>query len=189
MGNKVTTFTDQQLENYQDCTYFTRKEILTVFQRFRELDPKRVPQVMTCDESHTIAVPIEKIEKLPELKENPFKTRICKVFSHDGSGNMTFDDFLDMLSVFSEQATRDVKAFYAFKIYDYDDDGIISVQDLQQTVTELVRNELTHEEVSIICEKVLEEADNDDDRRVSYMEFQHVITRAPEFLSTFHMRI
>jgi len=28
MGNKVATFSDQQLESYQDCTYFTRKEIL-----------------------------------------------------------------------------------------------------------------------------------------------------------------
>jgi Ca2+-binding EF-hand superfamily protein len=65
---------------------------------------------------------------------------------------------------------------------DYDDDGIISVQDLQQTVIALTRNELTHEEINIICEKVLEEADNDDDRRISYMEFEHVITRAPEFL-------
>ena len=65
---------------------------------------------------------------------------------------------------------------------DYDDDGIISVNDLQQTVIALTRNELTHEEVAIICEKVLEEADNDDDRRISFMEFQHVISRAPEFL-------
>ena len=30
---------------------------------------------------------------------------------------MTFDDFLDMFSVFSEAAPRDVKVVYAFKIY------------------------------------------------------------------------
>lgn len=28
MGNKVATFTEEQLEDYQDCTFFTRKEIL-----------------------------------------------------------------------------------------------------------------------------------------------------------------
>ena len=50
-------------------------------------------------------------------QENPFKKRICQVFSHDGSGNMTFDDFLDMLNVFSENAPRDLKVYYAFKIY------------------------------------------------------------------------
>jgi len=51
------------------------------------------------------------------LQENPFRTRICEVFSSDGKGNLTFEDFLDMLSVFSEHAPRDIKVFYAFKIY------------------------------------------------------------------------
>lgn len=46
----------------------------------------------------------------------------------------------------------------------------------------LTRNELTQEEIAIVCDKVLEESDNDDDRRLSYMEFEHVISRAPEFL-------
>lgn len=39
------------------------------------------------------------------------------MFSRDGKGNLTFEDFLDLLSVFSEQAPRDIKVFYAFKIY------------------------------------------------------------------------
>ena len=40
-----------------------------------------------------------------------------QVFSEDGTGDMSFEDFLDMMSVFSEGATRDVKASYAFRIY------------------------------------------------------------------------
>lgn len=32
--------------------------------------------------------------------------------------------FLDCLSVFSESAPRDLKIFYAFKIYDYDSDDV-----------------------------------------------------------------
>lgn len=39
------------------------------------------------------------------------------MFSRDGKGNLTFEDFLDLLSAFSENAPRDVKVFYAFKIY------------------------------------------------------------------------
>ena len=35
------------------------------------------------------------------MRENPFKARVCEVFSSSGSG-MTFGDFLDMCSVFSE---------------------------------------------------------------------------------------
>ena len=33
---------------------------------------------------------------------NPFKDRICKVFSSSKDGELTFEDFLDMMSVFSE---------------------------------------------------------------------------------------
>lgn len=51
------------------------------------------------------------------MQDNPFRQRIAEVFSEDGQGNMTLDDFLDMFSVLSEMAPRDLKAFYAFKIY------------------------------------------------------------------------
>lgn len=72
---------------------------------------------MTDGQASSVKVPRECIEKLPELRENPFRTRICEAFSRDGQGNLSFEDFLDILSVFSEQAPRDIKVFYAFKIY------------------------------------------------------------------------
>lgn len=60
------------------------------------------------------------------VQDNPFRQRIAEVFSEDGEGNMTLDDFLDMFSVLSEMAPRDLKAYYAFKIY-----GKISKQEVQ----------------------------------------------------------
>lgn len=102
---------------------------------------------------------------------------------------MTFDDFLDMLNVFSENAPREVKIYYAFKIYDFDGDHFITTYDIEQTTAALTRNELTPEEIAVVCDKVIEEANNDDDGKVSLSEFQQVISRAPDFLSTFHVRI
>uniref|UniRef100_T1GYG5 EF-hand domain-containing protein n=1 Tax=Megaselia scalaris TaxID=36166 RepID=T1GYG5_MEGSC len=102
----------------KDCTFFTRKEILRVHKRFRELRPDLVPRQMNEGQAASVKVPRECIEKLPELRENPFRTRICEAFSRDGQGNLSFEDFLDFLSVFSEQAPRDIKVFYAFKIYE-----------------------------------------------------------------------
>jgi len=49
-------------------------------------------------------------------QENPFAERICVVFSTK-SGTMNFAEFLNMLSVFSASASRDIKSMYAFKIY------------------------------------------------------------------------
>lgn len=50
-------------------------------------------------------------------QENPFCERICQVFSEDGTGALSFEDFLDLFSVLSEVAPRELKTVYAFKIY------------------------------------------------------------------------
>jgi len=39
MGNQQASFSAEQIEQYQDCTFFTKKEIIKLHQRFRELNP------------------------------------------------------------------------------------------------------------------------------------------------------
>ncbi|GFR71052.1 calcium and integrin-binding family member 3-like [Elysia marginata] len=189
MGNKVVTFTEPQLEAYQDCTFFTRQDVLRVFKRFRELAPELIPDDMSGELASQIKIPLEKLEEMPELKENPFRRRICEIFSDEGNGDMSFDDFLDMFSVFSEASSRDIKSTYAFRIYDYDGDNHLGKGDLEKTLVALTQNSLTQEEVNFVVNKVLEETDLDDDGMLSFVEFEHVISRAPEFLNTFHIRI
>lgn len=65
---------------------------------------------------------------------------------------------------------------------DYDGDHFITTYDIEQATAALTRNELGPEEIAVVCDKVLEEANNDDDGKVSLAEFQQVITRAPDFL-------
>lgn len=72
---------------------------------------------------------------------------------------------------------------------DFDGDQYIGPDDLNQALKLLTRQELTPEDMQQIAEKVIEEADVDGDGKLSFMEFEHVITRAPDFLSTFHIRI
>ncbi|XP_029051945.1 calcium and integrin-binding family member 3 [Osmia bicornis bicornis] len=201
MGNKVATFTEEQLEDYQDCTFFTRKEILRIFKRFREMgDPGAVPRCMTAEQASTLRIPLSCLTRIPELKENPFRQRISEVFTRrvvqnlgqattsDDAG-ICFEEFLEMMSVFSEQAPRDLKVFYAFKIYDFDEDGVLGTSDLERTCRQLVQGGLNGEEVATVCRKVLEESDIDGDGVLSYLEFEHVVTRASDFMATFHIRI
>ncbi|XP_045481822.1 calcium and integrin-binding family member 2 [Harmonia axyridis] len=190
MGNKIVTFSEQQLHNYQDCTFFNEKEILRVFEKFRNIRPDLVPKKMKQYDTVNIRISVEDIvHKLPELQENPFNRRICEVFSRDGNGNLSFEDFLELLSVFCEHAPRDIKVYYAFRIYDFDGDNHIGPEDINEALNLLTRQELFAEERQQIAEKVMEEADVDGDGKLSFMEFEHVVTRAPEFLSTFHIRI
>ncbi|XP_032870829.1 calcium and integrin-binding family member 2 isoform X1 [Amblyraja radiata] len=187
MGNKQTIFTDEQLDAYQDCTFFTRKEILRLHGRYHEMAPHIVP--MDYTNAPDVTIPIQLIVNMPELKENPFKEQIVKTFSEDGEGNLSFNDFVDMFSVLSEMAPRELKAIYAFKIYDFNTDNYICKSDLEKTLNKLTREELAAEEVTLVCEKVIEEADLDGDGKLNYADFENMIGRAPDFLSTFHIRI
>ncbi|CAG5112370.1 Oidioi.mRNA.OKI2018_I69.chr2.g6591.t1.cds [Oikopleura dioica] len=144
---------------------------------------------MQTEQAMNLSLPPDVVTTMTELRENPFAERILEVFSEDSSGHITFNNFVDMFNVFSEHAPRDLKAFYAFKIYDMDNDGYISMDDLYNTLRCLTREELTKEEINLVVQKVLEESEMDDDCQISFMEFEHVISRAPDFLNTFHIRI
>ncbi|XP_053128690.1 calcium and integrin-binding family member 2 isoform X3 [Hemicordylus capensis] len=196
MGNKQTIFTDEQLDAYQDCTFFTRKEILRLHGRYHELAPNMVP--MDYTRNPDVKLPIQLIVNMPELKdlmnsvflqENPFRERIVHSFSEDDEGSLSFNDFVDMFSALSETAPRELKAIYAFKVYDFNVDNFICKSDLEQTLNRLTKEELTEEEVSLVCEKVIEEADMDADGKLNYTDFENMISKAPDFLSTFHIRI
>ncbi|XP_025933620.1 calcium and integrin-binding family member 2-like, partial [Apteryx rowi] len=116
-------------------------------------------------------------------QENPFKERIVESFSEDGEGSLSFNDFVDMFSVLSEMAPRELKAIYAFKIYDFNTDNFICKSDLEKTLNKLTREELTAEEITLVCEKVIEEADMDGDGKLGFADFENMISKAPDFLS------
>uniref|UniRef100_F7CUM5 Calcium and integrin-binding protein 1 n=1 Tax=Equus caballus TaxID=9796 RepID=F7CUM5_HORSE len=155
--------------------------------RFCELLPQEHRSV---EESLQIRVSLEQILSLPELKANPFKERICRVFSTSPTrDSLSFEDFLDLLSVFSDTATPDIKSHYAFRIFDFDDDGTLNRDDLSQLVNCLTGEgedtRLSASEMKQLIDNILEESDIDRDGTINLSEFQHVISRSPDFASSF----
>ncbi|KAL7646730.1 UNVERIFIED_CONTAM: hypothetical protein RMT77_001983 [Armadillidium vulgare] len=189
MGNKLPVFTDEQLDEYQACTFLTRKDIIRAMKLFRILAHGRLPEQVSRDDTAFVRVDFTALETITELRENPFRRRMCEVFSTDGSASMSFDQFLEMFSVFSEECPREIKAIYAFRIYDFDDDGFIGKEDLTNAVKHLTHDLLHVDEVSSIVDKVLEESDIDCDGKLSQSEFTHAILKSPDFVPNFHIRI
>ncbi|XP_023321058.1 calcium and integrin-binding family member 2 [Eurytemora carolleeae] len=219
MGNKQTIFTDEEIENYLDTTFLNRKEFLRILRRFLELQPgykkgilQNVLFFITISftmsktflyrkyvsmhqentfrkKSNRICLDISELSRCPELRENPFRKRICKVFSKDGSGNLEFNEFVQMFSCLCENSPRELKLHYAFSIYDIDGDGYISKQDIQQVVQLVSQGELNSTELEAVCRQVLEESDFDDDEQLSKNEFTHIVDKSPDFFTTFNIRI
>ncbi|KAM6937721.1 calcium and integrin-binding protein 1 [Xenentodon cancila] len=185
MGTTASQLGKDMLSEYQELTFLTKQEILLAHKRFTEL--------LTREEKsrQNARLPMERILTLPELKSNPFKDRICHVFSTSDvkDGSLTFEDFLDLLSAFSDSATLEIKSHYAFRIFDFDDDGTLDCGDLEKLVNRLTgeteETRLSSEEMKQLISNILEESDIDKDGTVNLSEFQHVISRSPDFVSSF----
>ncbi|XP_075063911.1 calcium and integrin-binding protein 1 [Mixophyes fleayi] len=190
MGGAPSQLSKQLLNEYQELTYLTKQEILLAHKRFSDLIGK---ENRTNIES--VRLPKEKFLTLPELKANPFKHRICQVFStsEQADDSMSFEDFLDMLSAFSESATLEIKSQYAFRIFDFDGDGALNETDLETLVNHLTGLEedtkLSSSEMKQLIANILEESDIDKDGTINHSEFQHVISRSPDFVSSFKIML
>ncbi|XP_064312002.1 calcium and integrin-binding protein 1 [Phalacrocorax carbo] len=186
MGGSASLLPQEVLSEYQELTFLSKQEILLAYKRFSELLPKE-----GRENACSARVPKSQILTLPELRANPFQHRICRVFSTSDNrdDSMSFEDFLDMLSVFSDSATLDIKSHYAFRIFDFNDDGILDKKDLKKLVNCLTgqgkESQLSNTEMEQLIKNILEESDIDKDGTINLSEFQHVISRSPDFASSF----
>ncbi|NXO04848.1 CIB1 protein, partial [Rhinopomastus cyanomelas] len=186
MGASGSVLPREALAEYQELTFLNKQEILLAYKRFSELLPKE-----ERDNACATRVPKSRFLMLPELRANPFQHQICHVFSTSDvrDGSMSFEDFLDMLSAFSDSATLEVKSHYAFNIFDFDGDGILDRNDLEKLVNCLTgqgeESRLSTAEMEQLIHNILEESDIDKDGTINRSEFQHVVSRSPDFASSF----
>ncbi|XP_006880764.1 PREDICTED: calcium and integrin-binding family member 4 [Elephantulus edwardii] len=169
----------EDLEEYQALTFLTRKEILCIHETFLKL----CPLVKYYKEA---TLTIDQVSSLPALRANPFRDRICRVFSHDNV--FSFEDMLGMASVFSEHACPSLKIEYAFRIYDFNENGFIDEEDLQNIILRLLNSDDVSEELLVdLTNHVLRESDLDNDNMLSFSEFEHAMAKSPDFMSSFRI--
>jgi hypothetical protein len=67
-------------------------------------------------------------------------------------------------------------------VSDFNVDNFLCKEDLEKTLNRLTKGELTPEEVNLVCSKAMEEADLDGDSKLSFSDFENMISKAPDFL-------
>ncbi|XP_071646250.1 calcium and integrin-binding protein 1-like isoform X2 [Temnothorax longispinosus] len=155
-------------------TYFTKKEVLHAHKKFKALAPEKVGH------NKNAKLPMSKILQYPELRVNPFGDRICKVFSSSQDGDCTFEDFLDVMSVFSDTAPKTVKAEHVFRIFG----------DLRKVVDRLTTPQrLNDSDMHQLLQYILDEADLDDDGALNFAEFEHITEKSSDFSKSFRIRL
>merc|ERR1711936_1407143 len=135
-----------------------------------------------------------------ELEVIPFARRLCQVFSRN-EGFLVFEEFLDMMSVLSEAAPPQVKAEWAFKVFDYDGDNLLGKEDIRKVVQAITNSgedfeqenmkevRLNVGEVDKVVENVLNETDLNRTGFISLTEFKQIVTKSPDFTDNFRIKL
>jgi len=119
---------------------------------------------------------------------------------------LSFDEFVDLFSVFSARAPKGEKIKVAFRMYDFDDNGFIDPVDLEMVIETMLKladdddkERLSEEERICIIQKVITEGDpsvTEEDQQkhgwqnvgqISCHEFERIMQRVPDFESKFYI--
>ena len=187
MGIGGSTFSREELEVYESCTCLSSAEVLELYSKFQELGGQRakdgtdettirgqdghlrlaVPDIeaTTTTKDEGLLATKEAIISQPELRNNPFKARLCEIFtslepSHPHYGALTFDEFVDLYNVMSPRAPKEDKMQTAFRLYDYDGNGYLTPEDILELLKQLSttpkgRELLDEKELHEIVERVM----------------------------------
>ncbi|KAJ9584092.1 hypothetical protein L9F63_021564 [Diploptera punctata] len=190
MGSKSSRLLleDEEVEEYVQLTYLKRTEILHLWDQFYSMDSDQVSRNKHC------CLPVTYLEDfLPELKVNPFRDRLYDVFflNRDQNGGVyfSFEEMLDMCSALSPKCPAKVKASWAFKVFDFNEDNAIDGQDLSLTLDRLTnKNQLSNNEKKEIIDTMMKEVNISKSGAISSREFVHVIMKMPDFSASFQMK-
>ncbi|XP_012344403.1 calcium and integrin-binding protein 1-like [Apis florea] len=195
MGNLSTRFTnffstdhilDQEtIATYVELTYLNKDEIQHVINLLDNVNPGKLRQ------NHHYRFTIEEIETIfPQLRCSPFRDSIYRVFSSKKDERLSLEDVLDLCSVFSEYCPDNVRATWAFYVFDLNGDGEISSNDLIEIVQKLMwphQNDST--EAEHVAGIILQEMVFNRQGSISCEEFIRFSSRISEFWSSFRFKI
>ena len=138
-------------------------EIKGIYKRFRKLDIERKGYVTPAEFS-----------SMPELEKNPLCQRICQVLCKE-SEKIDFVSFVKALSIFNNRGDAESQAVFMFKVYDINNDGYVTEEEMMNIFKLLVRQNLSTLQLQQIVERTLKELDVDRDGKLNYSEFKKVI--------------
>ncbi|KAM9942246.1 hypothetical protein ACTFIT_005621 [Dictyostelium discoideum] len=164
MGVSRSTLRTEEIEEIREVSIFSQREIKRLYKRFKRLDKEEKGSIN-----------VEDFNQIPELSMNPMLPRIISIFDVNRDGQVNFKQFVKSLSTFHPKADKADKIKILFKVYDINNDGFITRDEIETILTMMVGSNLTKEQISSIVEETLNEADVNGKGKLDYPDFYNSI--------------
>ena len=171
-----TPLKEEDLCRMEKSGFLLRSEILRLYRLWNKLGGNYY-------DKHRCNVRAGKIiKKIPNLMINPWAERICFVFASQrdpslGMQSLNFDDFLKLCNAFHFRTPVEIKQYWAFNLYDFDNDGLIGLVDCHHCVRYIVGLTMSDHEIKNIVKRVFDETDLDGDNTLSVGESAAVMRK------------
>uniref|UniRef100_A0A0K8TQ92 Putative ca2+/calmodulin-dependent protein phosphatase calcineurin subunit b n=1 Tax=Tabanus bromius TaxID=304241 RepID=A0A0K8TQ92_TABBR len=176
MGNKSSLLLRQEeIAQIQEETGFTPSQIERLYSRFTSLDRGDCGTLSRDD-----------FLRIPELAINPLCDRIVHAFFANSSDDrVNFRQFMYVLAHFrpirknktNKLNSREEKLKFAFKMYDLDDDDVISRDELLNILHMMVGANISQDQLISIAERTIIEADQCCQGKISFEDFCKALER------------
>ena len=172
-----TDISEEKIEEYKYLSGFQQKDIVRLRKLF--LDSTNGSETMTK----------EVFKKLNGIALNPLLDRICFcVGLEDDTATLNFEAFLIGVASFNAPGRGEVKLKTAFKIQDFDGDGMISKQDLNEYLQRITSTCSDAEREEIVNEVFRETSSDPKQEQISFADFQRVVILL-DFQAKVHLSI
>ncbi|KAI8331718.1 calcium-binding protein NCS-1 [Chlamydoabsidia padenii] len=177
MGKAQSKLNPDQLSELQKCTKFDKKELQQWYKGF----------LKDCPSGLLDKTEFQKIYKqfFPFGDPSRFADYVFNVFDGDKNGTIDFKEFIVALSVTS-RGRIDEKLYWAFQLYDIDNDGYISrdemfhiVDAIYKMVGSMVKLPPDEDTPEKRVNKIFNLMDTDNDGRLSMDEFKEGSKKDP----------
>lgn len=182
MGNNQSQgdliLTDEELNESVKTSHFDEGEVRKLFKRFKIIAESQIRDGI---------INMGEFQEALGVESRGFAQRLFKAFDKDSTMSLDFLEFVHSLSALYPKATLDEKARFIFKVYDTNNSGDISRDELREILQfSLGENKsvhLTQEQIDEVIQNTFKKCDADNSGGVTLNEFLKAVNQNPAIVN------
>jgi len=180
MGNKASgasSLKKREIKEFMQITHFDYTEIDALYNHFKSI---------AASKNDDGVIDRKEFQAALGLSESLFLDRMFQLFDDKNNGKINFTEFLSGLSILCTRGTLEEKIQFSFRIFDFDNDGKISKQELSSMLhTSLKENNvnMSTSQIGHVVDSTFLEADSNGDGFIDFDEYKTLVDSHPSILS------